>query len=243
MQVTFCNIGNIPYGEALDLQYRLVEARQENRIGDTVLLLEHPPVLTKGTRTDAQNIYLSEKELDAIGIGVYEVNRGGDVTYHGPGQIVVYPIIQLKAYEQGIRWFIQTMEDSLIDLLKEEFLIHAYSRQDKYTGVWVEDRKIAAFGLAVQHGVTMHGFAFNVNTDLRHFNFINPCGLSLGVTSVANELGCEIDLPRTFDLVAQSLAAHFDWEPEWLSIDQLKSRIAMTGEQQTQTIGLRLGGG
>jgi len=218
-------MGTVPYGEALKLQYELVEARQNNRIGNTLLLLSHPPVLTKGTRTDAANIYLSEEQLAEIGMSVFEVNRGGDVTYHGPGQIIAYPIVQLKDFAEGIRWFIQTMENSLIDLLWEEFKIKAHSRKDKYTGVWVGDRKITAFGLAVQHGVTMHGFAFNVNTNLDHFNVINPCGLSLGVTSVANELGHEADLDRTFGLVAESLASHFEWAIEWVSPEELKESL------------------
>ena len=211
------------YGEALELQYALVDARQKNMIGNVLLLLEHPAVLTKGTRTDSANIYLSQDELARLGMSVYEVNRGGDVTYHGPGQIVGYPIVQLKDFDEGIRWFIQTMEASLIDLLNEKFQIHAHARKDKFTGVWVGDRKITAFGLAVQHGVTMHGFAFNVNTNLDHFNVINPCGLSLGVTSVANETGQEVDFEQTVDLVAESFAGHFGWEPEYVSLEELRA--------------------
>jgi len=207
----------------LELQYALVDARQKNMIGNVLLLLEHPAVLTKGTRTDSANIYLSQDELARLGMSVYEVNRGGDVTYHGPGQIVGYPIVQLKDFDEGIRWFIQTMEASLIDLLNEKFQIHAHARKDKFTGVWVGDRKITAFGLAVQHGVTMHGFAFNVNTNLDHFNVINPCGLSLGVTSVANETGQEVDFEQTVDLVAESFAGHFGWEPEYVSLEELRA--------------------
>ena len=227
MDITFCKIGRIPYGEALELQYRLVDARRKEQIGDTLLLLEHPHVLTKGTRADAANIYLSEQRLKKLGISVYEVNRGGDVTYHGPGQIVAYPVFQLKNYENGIRWFIQTMEASLIGLLQDEFQIHAHSRTDKYTGVWVNERKIAAFGLAVTHGVTMHGFAFNVNTDLDYFNCINPCGLSLGVTSVADELGHEVDMNAAFDLTGASLAEHFAFHPAWISSEELVHRLDM----------------
>lgn len=207
----------------MELQYALVDARQKNMIGNVLLLLEHPAVLTKGTRTDSANIYLSQDELARLGMSVYEVNRGGDVTYHGPGQIVGYPIVQLKDFDEGIRWFIQTMEASLIDLLNEKFQIHAHARKDKFTGVWVGDRKITAFGLAVQHGVTMHGFAFNVNTNLDHFNVINPCGLSLGVTSVANETGQEVDFEQTVDLVAESFAGHFGWEPEYVSLEELRA--------------------
>lgn len=226
MEITICNLGKISYDEALKLQYKIVEARQQNIIGNVLLLLEHPPVLTKGTRTDAANIYLSEKELDKLGMSVYEVNRGGDVTYHGPGQIVGYPIVQLKDFDEGIRWFIHTLETALISVLKENFNIDAYPRKDKFTGVWVGDKKIAAFGLAVTHGVTMHGFAFNVNTNLEHFNVINPCGLSMGVTSVANELSSEVDFEDTTDLVGESIARSFGWDANYIDYSTLKSLIS-----------------
>ena len=227
MKITICNIGRMPYDKALELQYELVLARQENRIGNTLLLLEHPPVLTMGTRTDPANIHLSREQLEALGVTIHEVNRGGDVTYHGPGQIIGYPIIQLHDYDQGIRGFINTMQASLIDLLLQQYGIEAHPRQDKYTGVWVGDKKIVAFGLAVKQGVTMHGFAFNVNTDLGHFNWINPCGLSLGVTSVAEELGHEVDLVQAFDLAAHSFADHFAWEIEWINLAELQKRSAI----------------
>ncbi len=225
MKILICKLGKIPYGEALDLQYRLVDARLKGKISNVLLLLEHPAVLTKGTRTDSANIYLSKEQLADMGMSVYEVNRGGDVTYHGPGQIVGYPIVQLKEFDEGIRWFISTMEQSLIDLLDSEFGIEAYPRKDKYTGVWVNDTKIVAFGLAVQHGVTMHGFAFNVNTNLEHFNVINPCGLSLGVTSVANETGTVADFDKTVDLVGKSFAEHFGWDYEWVSLADIENMI------------------
>jgi len=228
MKIIICNIGRMPYDKALELQYDLVLARQENRIGNTLLLLEHPPVLTLGTRADPANIYLSREQLESQGVTVHEVNRGGDVTYHGPGQIIGYPIIQLHEYDQGIRGFINTMQASLIDLLVRQYGIEAHPRQDKYTGVWVGDKKIVAFGLAVKQGVTMHGFAFNVNTDLRHFNWINPCGLSLGVTSVAEELGHTVDMDQAFDLVAHSFADHFEWEIEWIDQNDLRMRSAVT---------------
>jgi lipoyl(octanoyl) transferase len=234
MSITICKIGTLSYGDALELQYRLVDARQKDQVGDTLLLLEHPHVLTKGTRADAANIYLSEQQLKKLGIGIYEVNRGGDVTYHGPGQIVAYPVFQLKNYEKGIRWFIQTMEASLIDLLQDEFQLHAHSRTDNYTGVWVNEKKIAAFGLAVMHGVTMHGFAFNVNTDLAYFHYINPCGLGLGVTSVANELGHEADMNATFDRTGASFAEHFGIHPVWISPEELLRRLEMLKTEGVQ---------
>ena len=230
MKILLCKTGLIPYDQALALQYELVDARMNDWIGNVLLLVEHPPVLTKGTRTDSANIYQTEEQLQKLGVEVFEVNRGGDVTYHGPGQIVGYPIVQLKDFDDGIRWFIQTMEQSLIDLLKDRFQIQAHALQGKYTGVWVGERKITAFGLAVRHGVTMHGFAFNVNTGLNWFNLINPCGLSRGVTSVAEETGMEADMDRTTEDVAAYIAGHFGWEAEWITLEQLRMDLERTRE-------------
>ncbi|MHB8962373.1 MAG: lipoyl(octanoyl) transferase LipB [Saccharofermentanales bacterium] len=225
MVLTVCRIGSMPYGEALALQYELVEARRQDRIGNTLLLLEHPSVLTLGTRTEVSNIYCTDEQLSAAGIEKFEVNRGGDVTFHGPGQIVGYPIVQLKEFEQGIRWFISTLEESLISVLKERYGIEAYPQTGKFTGVWVGEFKIAAFGLAVVNGVTMHGFAFNVNTDLQKFNLINPCGLSKGVTSVEQELGCTADIDETFELVIGSISQHFGFAVRRLSLDGLRAEL------------------
>jgi lipoyl(octanoyl) transferase len=231
MPMTICKTGLMPYDKALQLQYRLVGDRQKGLIGNTLLLVEHPPVITMGIRADPANIHVSREQLAAAGVPIHDVNRGGDVTYHGPGQIVGYPIFQLKDFPQGVRWFIQTLETALIDLLREQYQIEAYGRQDKYTGVWVGDRKIVAFGLAIRQGVSMHGFAFNVNTDLSHFNWINPCGLSLGVTSVANELGHPVDLGLGFDLVAQSIASHLNLTINWLDLASLQA--AVSGPERT----------
>jgi len=225
MRLTICRMGKMSYDLALKLQYELVAARLENRIDNTLLLLEHPPVLTMGTRADPANIYLPREQLAAAGVDIYEVNRGGDVTYHGPGQIVGYLIVQLKELDLSIRQFIQTIEESLIDVL-QQFGIIADFRRDKYTGVWVGDRKIVAFGIAVQHGVTMHGFAFNVNTDLCHYDWINPCGLSMGVTSVANEIGHKVDIDMVYDLVEQRIAERFGWELRSIGLADLQAQAA-----------------
>jgi lipoyl(octanoyl) transferase len=211
MSVNICMLGKIDYKEALILQNKLVQARQAGRISDTLLLLEHPPVLTKGTRTDATNIYRTEEELQKEGIGVYEVNRGGDVTYHGPGQIIGYPIFNLRDYEPGIRVFIDTMQEAIIQFLKKSYSIEAYSQKGKMTGVWIGDKKIAAFGLAVKSGITMHGFALNINTDLAPFQWINPCGLSRGVTSVQEQLGNPVDMLKAFKGVTRHLVLKFSW--------------------------------
>ena len=213
------DLGRMAYGEALALQRHLVEQRRANALGDTLLMVEHPPVLTLGVRGDWANIYLPRAELAAAGVEIFEVERGGDVTYHGPGQLVGYPIINLHAFEGGIRAFISAMAQSIIDVLRDDFGIAAEQRHDRLTGVWVGDAKIAAFGIAVRHGVTMHGFAFNVNTDLRHFDWINPCGLSKGVTSVQRETGAPADLETVRRRLVERLCARFGKLPDPRPLD------------------------
>lgn len=204
-----CQLGRMDYDRALKIQLMLLERRQQDLIDDTLLLVEHPPVLTLGVRGQNSNIYLSREQLAAEGVQVFEVNRGGDVTYHGPGQVVGYPIMKLDQTPGSLRDFVSNIELGLIKLLQVEFAIDATQRHDKYTGVWVGERKIAAIGIAVKQYVTMHGFAFNVNTNLRHFDWINPCGLSMGVTSVAELTGQEADFEQVNQLVGRYLADSF----------------------------------
>ena len=225
MDILICNLGKSDYGETLKLQYDLVKARKEKRIGNVFLVVEHPPVLTKGTRTDSANIYFTEEQLSEKGISVFEVNRGGDVTYHGPGQIVGYPIIDLYEYGEGIRSFIDTMQESIISYLDDKYSIKAYSQKDKMTGVWVGEEKIAAFGIAVVHGITMHGFAFNINTNLEHFNLINPCGLSKGVTSISKIRGSDIDFENAILDVVNSFVTHFGYKRIDITPEELKALV------------------
>lgn len=212
MKLNICYLGTISYKEALDIQYQLVERRQKELINNTLLLLEHPPVLTMGTRGDYANIYIPLEQLANEGISVYKVNRGGDVTYHGPGQIVGYPIMNIKDFGGSIRQFILNIQSSIIKLLQVEFGISAYGQTDQYTGAWVGDQKITAIGIAVQKWVTMHGFAFNVNTNLKHFEWINPCGLSKGVTSIAALTGVKADMNHLYCLLADYFAKEFNCE-------------------------------
>jgi len=141
---------------------------------------------------------------------VVKVNRGGDVTYHGPGQIVGYPIFGLNGFGKDIRWFVYRLEKFIIELLKEEFEIDAYRDEGRFTGVWVGDKKIMAIGIAVKRWVTMHGFAFNVNTDLSHFAWINPCGLNKGVVSLKCLTGVSQDMNRMFEYVRDYFSKEFD---------------------------------
>lgn len=187
---TFVDLGRMEYGAALALQTRLVALRQQGRIGDVVLFVEHPPVLTLGVRGDRAHILASEDDLAREGVSVFPVERGGDVTYHGPGQLVGYPILDLPALGLGVREYVHAIEDAVVAMLEEDHGIVAGRAEQKYTGVWVGDDKICAIGIAVKHGVTLHGFALNVAPDLSHFGWIVPCGLAdRGVTSIAKETG------------------------------------------------------
>lgn len=172
----------------MDLQRELVKLRQAHRIPDTLLLVEHEPVITLGRRGNTANILSSPEQLASQGIKIHRVERGGDVTYHGPGQLVGYPVIDLAERKIGVRQFVDLLEETII-LTLAEFDIHA-GRESQHRGVWVEDLKIAALGVAVKRWVSFHGFALNVSPNLDHFCHINPCELGHEqVTSMASLLG------------------------------------------------------
>lgn len=225
-ELMLLNLGHMSYQPALDWQIRLLGARQEDLCGDCVLLVEHPPVLTLGIRGTMDNVYLSAKQLEDMGVETHVIGRGGDVTYHGPGQVVGYPILKLPAVPGSIRIYIQAIENGLISLLKEKFGITAVARDGKYTGVWVGDRKIAAIGVAVKKWVTLHGFAFNVNTDLSHFEWINPCGLSMGVTSVQELTGKKADFDQVMLWAGQYLARELGKSSKNISPQQFMDALA-----------------
>jgi lipoate-protein ligase B len=184
--------GITPYADAWALQRTLVAARQHNRVGDGLILLEHEPVITVGRSSKSEHLLFSRESLAAQGLGVYDIERGGSVTYHGPGQLVGYPILDLRSYNEDIGKFMRSLEHTLINVL-DDFGLQA-ARQPGYPGVWVDGMKIAAVGVAVKRRVTMHGFALNVAPDLAHFSFINPCGLGREVTSMAMVLGRPVSL-------------------------------------------------
>lgn len=221
MRLNIIKLGVIFYSQALEIQCKLLEKRQKGEIDNTLLLLEHPAVLTLGTRGQYNNIYLSSDELKSQGIEVFEVNRGGDVTYHGPGQIVGYPIFDLRDIGKDIHLFVRKMEQSIINLLKQEYGIDAYEETDKFTGVWVNDKKITAIGISVKKWVTMHGFAFNINTNLEHFNWINPCGLSKGVTSLEQLIGRKEDIQLVYEKVEQYFTKEFGCEAIKLKLSEI----------------------
>jgi len=215
MKLNVISLGKVDYMEALDLQEKLLARRQQGEIDNTLLLLEHPPVLTLGKRGIYSNIIVPKEELDANRISIYEVARGGDVTYHGPGQIVGYPIVDLKDLNKGVKDFVWMIEEVFIRLLKNEYGITAHREEKKYTGVWVGDEKITAIGIAVKHWVTMHGFAFNVNTKLEHYKWINPCGITdKGVTSLKKLLGHPQDFGKLNEIMIEYFCEIFDFKPE-----------------------------
>jgi lipoyl(octanoyl) transferase len=190
------------YGAALELQKQFEAERKQGLIPDQLLLLEHPHVITLGRNARREHLLAGEELLARAGVSVYESDRGGDITYHGPGQLVGYPVIDLKDWKRDVGAYMRAIEQVIIDTL-EAFGIAA-GRIPKLTGVWVGERKIAAIGVHISRWVTTHGFALNVNTDLNFFQYIVPCGLTRPVTSMA-QLGVAADLPA----VARVLAAHF----------------------------------
>lgn len=204
------NMGQVPYEEALDIQGRIQRQRIAGQCDDTLLLLEHPSVLTKGIRTSEDHILLAEEMLLAKGVDIHTSNRGGDVTYHGPGQVVGYIIMNIDGEGRDIRRIVRSLEQITMNILKNEFNIDAHTEDKKYTGVFVDTNKITAIGLAVNHRVTMHGFAMNVNTDLSHFNWIVPCGLQdRGVTSIEKLTGQSYDIERMKQLIQSEIETLF----------------------------------
>jgi lipoyl(octanoyl) transferase len=195
-------LGVIPYAEGLEIQKQLVEQRKIGAIPDQLLLLEHPPVITLGvkTRNNRSNIVASDALLEAEGVEIFETGRGGDVTYHGPGQLVGYPIIDLKPDRCDVHRYVRDVEEVMIRTAAA-FRIDA-GRLPGLTGAWVGNEKLAAIGVRIAKWVTSHGFAFNVNTTLRHFDFIVPCGITdKGVTSMERILGRRVPMDEVEDAV------------------------------------------
>ena len=238
MFVHLVQLGRVGYAEGLEVQRRVVEARKQGRIGDTLLLLEHPAVITLGRNASRSNVLASDEWLAARGVELHEVNRGGDVTYHGPGQLVGYPIVDLRGEWPGKKGpflgpvdFVRLLEEALIRVCGE-FGVMA-GRVPKCTGVWTlgdgnptrdneavtngapsfvltGERKLAAIGVHVSQGVTSHGFALNVTPDLREFEWIVPCGIrDRGVTSLEAEASVEVTMEAAGNAVARAFGRVF----------------------------------
>lgn len=229
VKVLFADLGEIDYKKAWDLQERLLAEVVEKKLlnrdrlkqGVTtevppphyLLFCEHPHVYTLGKSGDPANLLLSESELDAVGAKFYPINRGGDITYHGPGQLVGYPILDLDQFFTDVHKYVRYLEEAVILTLRDYGI--EGQRHEGYTGVWIDGhprRKICAIGVHLKRWVTMHGFAFNINTDLSYFSHIVPCGIAdddKSVTSLAKELGRPIDLREASELLKTHLATLF----------------------------------
>lgn len=215
--VEWHRLGRVEYSDGLELQRQFQEARRANGVPDTLLLLEHPPVLTLGRGAGEHNILTPKPQLDALGVEVFETDRGGDVTYHGPGQIVGYPLLHLGPGRQDVRKYVRAIEELMIRTVADWGL--TATRIEKWPGVWIAQsrrggpRKIAALGVHLSRWYTKHGFALNVRTDLSHFELIVPCGIrEAGVTSMREELGRDVPVAEVEDRIAHHFREVFDCE-------------------------------
>ena len=209
--------GLVPYGEALREQKTLEGYRQAGRVPDVLLMLEHPPVYTRGRRSEPAELPMGEEWYRAQGIDIAQTDRGGRITYHGPGQLVGYPIMSLKPYRDDVDQYIRRMEAAIIATLADVGI--AAGQIEGLTGVWThEPRKIASIGVHVSRGITTHGFAINVNNDLQPFEWIVPCGIdNCRMTSVARELHAEFDMERFMDIVSREFGVAYSRLPVQMS--------------------------
>jgi lipoyl(octanoyl) transferase len=208
--LTYCDLGFIDYKEAWDLQQEIHSKRVLGEVDDFLFLLEHPNTYTLGKTAHKENLVGSEDYLTQNKISVYDIDRGGDITYHGPGQIVGYPIIDLNNWFKDTHKYLRALEEVIIKTCSDYGL--ECGRNEKHTGVWIGDRKIAAIGIKVSRWVTMHGFAFNVNTDLNLFNGIIPCGIQdKTVTSLKQELKREINIQEVKEKLLKNFTQVFEY--------------------------------
>jgi lipoate-protein ligase B len=206
------NLGLIDYGKALDLQHQFWARRVEGELPNLLLLLEHPHVITLGRRGNRTHLIAPPEVLEAMNIQIFHVERGGDITYHGPGQFVVYPILDLKEYGCRLIRYVDQLEEVIVRVLKD---FEIEGRRDVATrGVWVNEEKIASIGVVIKRGVSFHGFSLNYGTDLRYFDLIHPCGLEgKKMTSMAKILGREINREH----LAERICFHFKqvFQSQW----------------------------
>jgi lipoyl(octanoyl) transferase len=202
-------LGLVPYSEGLELQARLVAERRDGGIPDTLLLLEHPHVITLGSSSDPAHVLADQSERDRLGVELFEAGRGGDVTYHGPGQLVAYPILDLKPDRKDLHRYLRDLESVLIDVASS-FGIQG-RRSEGQTGVWTELGKLAAIGIRVSSGwITSHGVALNVSTDLDYFGTIVPCGIAdREVTSLERELSRRVSMAEASDSLVDRFSEVF----------------------------------
>jgi lipoyl(octanoyl) transferase len=203
------DLGRVGYAQALAIQKDLVEKRKQGRIPDQLLIVEHPHVITLGRNGRLENLLAGPDVLGRAGIEFHSINRGGDITYHGPGQIVGYPVFDLREWKRDVVAYVRAIEQVIIDGLGE-FGIDA-GRSEGCTGVWVRGRKIAAIGVHISRWVTSHGFALNHRTDMSYFQYIVPCGLAKPVTSM-REAGSEADREDVISALSRRFKQHFEFD-------------------------------
>ena len=214
-QLRIIDLGRRPYRPVLDLQKQLVEQRRAGDIPDTLVLVEHEPVYTLGRSAKDEHLLLPREEIERLGIDVVRIGRGGDVTYHGPGQIVGYPILDLGSRERGLSWYITSLEEVLIRTLAD-FGVEG-TRDSRNRGVWVGNDKIAAIGVRVARRVTLHGFALNVRTDLAYYDGIVPCGVRhAGVTSL-DRLVPDVEKEAVKGKVVERFKEVFGYDQDFIS--------------------------
>lgn len=218
---TIIDITKIAYDDAFELQRKLVDYRSRDKIDDTLLLLEHLPVFTANREVSFQNILVTGEVLEREGIAVCRTNRGGDVTYHGPGQIVGYNIMDLKSQGRDLHAYVRNMEQMIIDTLAEYGI--KSGRDEKHPGVWVGDEKICAIGIAVKKNwISMHGFALNVGPNMEHYRMIVACGIAdRGVTSMKVVLGHPVDIREVKERLIQHYGMIFEREPKSAALEDM----------------------
>jgi len=219
------DLGRTDYRETWELQKRLVMLRRQSRVPDMLLFTEHEPVITMGRGTDRDNLLVTEAQLKHKGVNLYEIERGGDITFHGPGQTVIYPIVDLNNRGRDLHQYLRDLEN-LIILTLHDFGLDAGVKKG-LTGVWVDESKVAAIGVAVSRWVTYHGAALNVATDLDYFRLINPCGITeYPVGSIKNLLRRNLSLEEVNDRLAENFASLFYYELE--RVKELESILMET---------------
>ncbi|MDZ7765559.1 MAG: lipoyl(octanoyl) transferase LipB [Melioribacteraceae bacterium] len=228
----YIDLDFIEYDEAWDLQKEVFKLRTKDEIKDTYFLLEHPNTYTLGKTANKNNLVSNEAFLKKYDIKVYDIDRGGDITYHGPGQIVGYPIIKLSDWKEDTHLYLRNLEQVIIDVCAD-YSVEA-GRIEGLTGVWIENRKIAAMGIKVSRWVTMHGFAFNVNTNLDLFNGIVPCGITdKAVTSLQKELGKEIDIKEVKEKLVEKFEKRFDYDMHNVAMKDSVEKILRNQKEGT----------
>lgn len=218
------DLGRVNYSVALNLQRELVSLRQKESLPELLLFVEHNHVITFGRAGREENLLSNEEALKKAGVEVVYIERGGDITYHGPGQLVAYPIFDLNYWKKDLHLFLRNLEEVIIQTLSEYDL--KAERIKGLTGVWVKGKKVAAIGVAVKKWITLHGFALNVNTDLSYFRFIHPCGIvDKPVTSMQELLGEGIDFEEMMEIVQEKFAGVFGLKIEEKSSDSLQQLL------------------